>query len=389
MRRTDRQRLASETRKAPFDDSQVLRALGIPLPNLERLQNAVFDDLSIGPPYGISWWKNGMPSCHRIAISDQLYSCIQSISQNLIEAQLHWLEFLDWSDQTDSLASVKCESGEPIFCSTRNDDVLAYLTPRIKIMHEVGVIRSLCSSLDCLAGTIIVITALDMRVLTSGFQRVRKVLNDLRKSTPRDSNFTHTLQSSFAREFDRLIVCDKPEGWVEWMLNYRNMVVHRGRRFNTGQFVPLIGGESPSMSIPCRWINHLPIDPNRSDIEVLSGLNSLEQSLLAEDSKTTIQGLRESTVDLVESTSDLLFHIWTLRRKNPNQGVQPQSQWGNTAPPAGFVGYNPKEFELPSKGSPALANPILRKRLRAASLLDESRNQWRVFKADPQCKISD
>ena len=389
MRLTDIQRLASATRETPFDDPQALRALGTPLPNLERLENAVLDDLSDGPPYGISWWKNCMPTCHRIAISDQLYSCIQSISQNLIEAQLHWFEFLGWSDRADLLASFKCESGEPIFCPPRNDSALEYLTPRIKSMHEVGVIRSLCSSLDCLAGTIIVITALDTRVLTSGFRHVRNKLNDLRKSTAKDPGFTDSLQSSFAREFDRLIVCDKPEGWVEWMLDYRNMVVHRGRRFTTGRFIPLIGEESPCMSIPCRRIDHLPIDPNRSDIEVFSGLDSMGQALLAEDSETTIRGLLESTIDLVEATSDLLFHVWTMRRKNPNQLVQPQSQWDRTARRVGFVGYNPKEYKLPSKGTPALANPILRKRFRAASLFDESRNQWEEFKADPRCKISD
>ena len=389
MRLTDIQRLASATREAPFDDPQALRALGTPLPNLERLENAVLDDMSVGPPYGISWWKNCMPTCHRIAISDQLYSCTQSISQNLIEAQLHWFEFLGWSDRADLLASVEWDSGEPILCYPRNDNALVYLTPKIKSMHEVGVMRSLCSSLDCLAGTIIVIMALDMRVLTSGFMQVRRKLNDLREPTSKKSSFRETLQSSFARDFDRFIVCDKPPGWVEWMLNYRNMVVHRGRRFSAGQFVPSIGGESPSVSIPCRWIDHLPIDPNRSDIEVLSGLDSLGQSLLAEDSKATIRGLLESTVDLVEATSDLLLHVWTLRRRNPTQLVQPQSQWGRTAPRVGFVGYNPKEYKLPSKGSPALANPILRKRFRAASLFDESRNQWEEFKADPRCKISD
>lgn len=389
MRRTDIRRLASATRESPFDDPQILVALGTPLPNLERLENAVLDDFSTEPPYGISWWGNNMPTGHRIAISDQLYSCTQSISQNLIEARLHWLEFLDWSDRANALASVKCESGELIFCPPRNNNALEYLTPKIKTMHEVGVIRSLCSSLDCLAGTIIVITALDMRVLTAGFLGVKKRLDDLRTATPIKSTFSETMQSSFAQEFEKILVLDKPEGWVEWMLNYRNMVVHRGRRLTCGEFVPLLGGESPCIAGPFRWINHLPIDPTRSEIEVLSGQGSLWGSLLEEDSKTTISGLLECAIDLVESTSDLLLHIWTMRRKNPSRAVQPPSQWGSTAPRVGFLGYNPKEYELSSKDSGALANPVLCTRFRAASLFDESRNQWEEFKADPRCQISD
>lgn len=173
MRDGDIKRLASATRTSALNDPEALAlaALGIPLPNLERLETAVLKDLSITPPYGISWWKDSIPTGDRIAISDQLYACIQCISENLIEAQLHWLEFLEWRERANEFASN--------YSRARNRTALEILVPKLKSMHEAGVIRSLCSSLDCLAGAIIVINALDMNVLKANLLKVKSEFNQL------------------------------------------------------------------------------------------------------------------------------------------------------------------------------------------------------------------
>lgn len=370
MRETDIQRLAAATRTSPLDDPQGLVALGIPLPNLERLDEAVLNDLTNGPPYGISWWEDSIPTGTRIAISDQLYSCIQSISQNLIESQLHWLEFLDWTKRANELSL----SG--------NRNALAIIAPKAKSMCQVGVIRSLCSSLDCLAGAIIAITALDEDVLKANFLRVKTKLKKLQKSRIDDLNFTRNLQVKFSEEFLRMIESSGPAGWVEWMFGYRNMVVHRGRRIESGQFVQNREALTSELPTEVRWINHFPTDPNRSDVEDFSDHESLDRSLLAEDSQTTINGLIKSTINLTESTSDLLFDIWNERRKSPSEVLQPGSQWGDTPERVGFLGYKPKEYEIPRKRAHLLAHPIIGKRLRAASLDDESRGQWKTFKAN-------
>ena len=383
MRDADIKRLASATRTPPLNDpaALALAALGIPLPNLERLETAVVGDLSARSPYGISWWEGSMPTGHRIAISDQLYSCISSISQNLIEAQLRWLEFLDWMERTDELVSE--------YCPPKNRNALEFLTPRIKSMHEGGVILSLCSSLDCLAGAIIVITALDMNVLRADFMGVKAELENLHKSRIGDSKVTENMQIDFAEAFQGIIESCGPQEWVEWMRRYRNMIIHRGRRINFGQFVPRNDGTTSEESRGYRWINHLLSDPSRSDIEVLSSQESHGDSLLEEDSQTTIKGLLESTVCLTESTSDILLHIWNERRKNPSETVQPSSQWGSTSQRAGFLGYRPKKYKVPRDDTRLLANPVFDKRLHAASLDDESRSKWKDFKADPQCQITD
>ena len=389
MRGADIQGLASATRTSPFDDPAALEALGIPLPSVERLETAVLKDLSVDPPYGISWWKDSIPTGHRIAISDQLFSCIQSISGNLIEAQLHWLEFLDWMERDNQLISVGYDSGETLLYLPNNHIALEFLIPKIKSMHEVGVIRSLCSSLDCLAGAIIGITALDMKILMANFLKVKNELQRLHGSRKDESILTKNLQAYFARRFHILIDSSGPQGWVDWMLHYRNMVVHRGRRINVRQTVPNSTGNPPDFSEGFRRVDRLPIDPNRSDIEVLSSQESLGNALLKEDSTTTIKGLLESTIGLIESTSNLLLHVWNERRKNPREAVQPKSQWGNTAARIGFLGYEPGEVENPRKGTPLLGNPALGKRLYAASIDDKSRHEWVQFKAESGCLIRD
>ena len=388
MRDTDIQHFASATRTPSCGDSQtlVLEALGIPLPNLERLEMAVRKDLSINPPYRIWSWEDSVPTGHRIAISDQLYSCVESISANLIEAQLHWFEFLDWMERANELVS--------IYCPPRNRNALEILIPRSKSMHEGDVIRSLCSSLDCLAGAIIVITALKMNVLKADFVGVRNKLKQIHESKVDPPILNRSMQSSFANDFEKMIVSSGPKGWVDWMHCYRNMVVHRGRRLSCGQFIENGEGNALGQSGRFRWINHLPIDPHRSDFEDLSGQepfenSPLKRSLLEEDSQTTIKGLLESTINLVELTSASLFYIWTIRRNNPSQVVQPESQWTTAAARTQFSGYKPKEYEIPREGMSIVANPVLDTRLRAASLDDESRKQRETFKSDLRCLIGD
>ena len=372
MRDTDIQHFASATRTSSAGDSQtlVLEALGIPLSKLERLEMAVRTDLSTNPPYRIWRWEDSIPTDHRIAIIDQLYSCVESISENLIESQLHWFEFLDWMERANELVSVDYPP--------RNHNALEILIPKSKSMHEADVIRSLCSSLDCLAGAIIVITALNMNVLRADFRKVRNELRRIHRSRIDDSMLDRRLQSSFANDFEKLIVSSGPKDWVDWMLSYRNMVVHRGRRLSCGQFIENTEGNILGTHGRFRWINHLPIDPNRSTIEAFSGQESsgdspLRRSLLEEDSQTTINGLLKSTINFVESTSESLFHIWTIRHNDPNQLVQPASQWSRTAARTQFPGYKPKEYKIPRKGTSIVANPVLGTRLRAASFDDESR----------------
>jgi hypothetical protein len=89
-------------------------ALGVATPTWSQLETTLLGDLSTELPYGIAWWAPHPGTSRRILISDQLYACAHSTGDNLIEAGLHWLEFLDFADrESDRLAyAVKFENGE-------------------------------------------------------------------------------------------------------------------------------------------------------------------------------------------------------------------------------------------------------------------------------------
>jgi hypothetical protein len=55
-------------------------------------------------------------------ISDQLFACATSTRVNLIEAALHWLEFLDYSEQESDMFAdaVQIEHGQVVVRAPRS-----------------------------------------------------------------------------------------------------------------------------------------------------------------------------------------------------------------------------------------------------------------------------
>jgi hypothetical protein len=55
--------------------------------------------------HGIGWWM--LPMKQRVLIGDYLLDCIRAMEVNLIEAQLHHWEVLDWSDKVETIANFR------------------------------------------------------------------------------------------------------------------------------------------------------------------------------------------------------------------------------------------------------------------------------------------
>ena len=356
-------------------------ALGLVLPNLRLLERAILDDLQESPPFGISWWDSSMEPAHRILVSDQLYCCATSVSENLSEAGLHRLEFLHWRDQENALISIDWVNGLPMPKRSPCNNALQALTSQMTTLHVAGVARALSSALDCLAGTIVAMIALPLEVLTASFNRVRNHLKDIHEKDLSSRTANERRHADFSRKFEESIAQSGPIGWVEWLLDYRNMLVHRGRRIQMGQIVPseVLGHDG----LPARpiQITHLPRDPGRSDVQVLRDLDGLDRFLLAEDVGTTLNGLIESTSDLAEAVAKELYRTWTWRRKHPKSMVQPREQWRERDPATEFSGYEQLEFDLRFSNGLVQMHPIMAKRLRAAAVDDKNRPRWDEFRA--------
>jgi hypothetical protein len=197
------------------------------------------------------------------------------------------------------------------------------------------------------------------------------------------------VQADFYRKFSEVVASVGPDGWLQWALDFRNMLVHRGRRLENGQFVPklpqLYGPDGESV-LRARRLTYLPRNPSMSDVEVwretpmTSIRDPLEALVLTEDAAQTLGGLLDSTKAMISETAKLLIDVWKWRRDNPQILTQPAAQWpkgATTTPALVFQGYAPRSRDLSS--SIASTHPIVGRRFLAASLDDASRSQWDTF----------
>lgn len=170
-----------------------------------------------------------------------------------------------------------------------------------------------------------------------------------------------------------------PGGWLEWAIDFRNMLVHRGRRAEAWQIIPR---ESPILDsrgrpiLRAETIQHLPEDPARSEVEVLLGGKEL---VLAENAQATLEGILASATHVVASICGDLVSLWRQRRTDPDLLRQPPSQWkkGASARSTGFAGYRPGS--TPYDPGLLMASPLFARRLLGAALDDAHRDLWEGF----------
>jgi hypothetical protein len=237
MRASDLERL-----REPYDEStnvatrSPMAALGVEMPGWKQLESLILADLTEQFPFGIGWWAPHPGTKRRILISDQLYACTASVSVNMVEAGLHWLEFLDYTEREGArfADAVKIQDGYPVVDPPPCDSPLQDLGPSLVKIHAVGMIRALAGALDCLAGTIIGALALPKDILRADFTGVRIALQKTRNATTAGGKW----QAEFENSLENHIRAAGPDGWLEWLLGFRNMLIHRGRRLEMGQYLP-------------------------------------------------------------------------------------------------------------------------------------------------------
>jgi hypothetical protein len=351
--------------------------LGLSLQSWAELNDLVFRDLTESAPYGIRWWAPNIGTSRRILISDYLIACLESVTQNLTEAQLHWLEYLDYADRDNARFAdiIRRKEGRLAVELPEAESPLEVLLPALATIHLVGAIRAAASALDCLAGVTIGVVALPLNILTTGFKDVRRALG---KVSPGGEGAE--IQARFGTVLEAKIATAGPAGWLNWTLDLRNMLVHRGRRTVFGQFLPpdvrLYDADGDPV-LRVRRVSHLPRDPARSDIEVF--LDKPWSFVLAEDGDRTVRGCLDSTLALVRDLASDLIDVWQRRRANPSLLGQPRDQWpkGRSIKSTGFVGYAPGSTEIEADTN--VMNPAAWRRLRAAALADNQRQKWSMF----------
>ncbi len=246
-------------------------ALGVEVPRWAALEQEILTDLSVESPFGIGWWAPHPGTSRRILISDQLYSCTNSVESNLREAALHWLEFLECADrESDFMANaVSVKDGQLLVKAPRRNSPIEDITADLVRLHSAGVARALSGALDCLAGTIVGVVALPTSILKASFGGVRIIFE--KQSALKAPSEGEQAQAAFGSRLEALVAAAGPPGWLDWTLALRNMLVHRGRRTEIGQLVPrepVLLGPTGTPIPRVRVVTQLPLDPGRSDVEV-------------------------------------------------------------------------------------------------------------------------
>ncbi len=358
-------------------ETEARAALGVNLPHWSSLETEILNDFVEHQPYGIGWWAPAPGTSRRILIADQLSCCLASVAGNMTEATLHWLEYLDVSERDSArfAHAVKMLSSGPVIDPPRPRCACEQLAPDLVRMHQAGLIRAIASALDCLAGVIIGVAAWPQSILKADFKQARTVLARIDGSASAGTK----AQADFAALLESAIADAGPQGWLDWTLDLRNMLVHRGRRIELGQYLPItpvLSGPDGRSAPRARRVSHLPRDPGRSDIEVFIDTPWV---VLHEEEARTLQGAMNSTVLLLEAAAGHLLDLWQWRRSHPGDLLQPAVQWKNgpSKESTGFNGYAPDSPRL--KPSMGMMHPTMARRLKAAAVDDAARAQWERF----------
>jgi hypothetical protein len=209
-----------------------------------------------------------------------------------------------------------------MWCYRLHGMAMEELSREMVVMHIAGVARALSAALDCLAGAIIGVVALPISILKADWGGLEKAFSKIGKATTTGEQ----AQDDFYSKLKDVVASTGPAGWLNWTLDFRNMLVHRGRRLENGQFVPKLPqlyGPSGEQIPRVRRLTYLPRNPSMSDVEVwretpmTQRRDPLEALVLNEDAAQTLGGLLDSTKAMISETAKLLIGIWKWRRDNP------------------------------------------------------------------------
>jgi len=291
----------------------------------------------------------------------------------LTEAALHLLEAVDcWDKESDFIADcISIDSdGKPLMKIPNRRCPEDDLASRMATLHSVGCFRALVGALDCLGASIIGVLALPENIQRADLKVARKALQGSRQH----------LHTHFLGKLDQTIKDAGPEGWLEWVTDYRNMVVHRGRRMHITQVVPRrpLLYDSMGKVIP-RMVTaeHLPSDPCRSQVEAF--LDISRTPVLTEHAEATMRGALESCAFLVRKACSELEGAWKTRKANPSLLNQPRQNWpgGYPSSSTGFGGYRPET--LPNDATLIVSQLDTERQFKSAALSDDLRHRWNTF----------
>jgi hypothetical protein len=360
---------------------------GVYVESLSELEREIVGDLD-PRQFGIGWWAPALGDKRRIFLSDYLVQCVRSVGTNMVEAALHLLEAnAAHSRASASMAhAVVVQQIAPGTFRAVGLDVpqmasLRDLLPRkLADLHVAGFLRSIGSALDTLAALTIGVGAFRLGIVRADFDQLRRHLGKQIPPSP-GSYLQQTIQDAISTS----ITDAGPDGWLEWATQYRNTLVHRGRRIQfchvTPDEGPILYSANEAPMPRARLVLHLARDPGHSDLQALFGDGVQPTRLtnvLEEDAFRTLRETIRAVTTLVEDTTGVLVRVWRERRSTPSLLPQPIEQWPGVAfRQDRFSGFAPGT--APLAPDTAFGSPTNVSRLEAAAVSTAHRHLWQAF----------
>jgi|GEM_PF-5379269 len=282
----------------------------------------------------------------RALVSDQLLSAAYGLQDALADASAARRE-VHMSTGTEGIPFPRAEDSL--------NDMLRGLTLRRAVADFFD---ALGTALDCLAGVLVVVTRSPLSIQKADFGQLRSLDPDVKaKKFPAE---IPDVQRQLWRERGEALASAEqetgPEGWLDWSLEMRNALTHRGRVTNI-----LRPRETSSrLVLPHTAVGYdfyLRRRPWLPEIEGLVAADDLLDSILDEPAGQTIDGLHGALLAFAERLVGFAHQHWS----NEGDLVAPVELWRlKPGPEIDFAGIEPEAKVEPSEGISGINQEHLR-----------------------------
>lgn len=357
-----------------------LSKLAIPWQQVDHLKKTILEDLN-ADTYGIDWWVTDSNEDKKLSVlaADYIFQVIESILANAIEGKvhLHQFQFLKGNKKKQFIGAREVLAKKTSSIIPRREKVSDFFLDDLMDAHLIGIFRSIGSSLDCLSACFILVSGLPINVFKADYNRIIIFKLDLERKLHKSQ--AEEWQLEVTNEFIKIVNSSAPKGWVKWIIEYRNMYIHRGRLRT-----PKMGTPKP-LNILSHNYDHfhsieqtsfLPKYPDLSEVETYLHISDDDNSFTFGENEDVVTGESINSIDIaIRDVCVYLKSIWVQRRTGEKELKKfPKKQWPKIKKSElSFEGYESIPGIKPSQLALSREGII---RLKAAGLFDHQRDFW-------------
>jgi hypothetical protein len=328
---------------------------------------------------GFKSWQGHLDQRRVILIADYLISVARQVRQGLEACAVHRANLSDkWTSHSFNLQRrLKAQTGSSDSFLWLNESERKRM---VEIDNEIkGFFVESGTLLDSLGAAFVGVAAIQRPIVESSWTAVEKAPNWLgqRSKFLEDPGTSgRSIQEDVIQNLQSVIP-DASSDWLNWTLDMRNALVHRGIRM---KFTHLYGDRQRGIKF-AYW---LPRNPKFSDAEAFARGNNPVDIYIQEHAGDVVNLVWQNMQHLVQGFISALSELWARRVGNPTTLVQPGQQWPSLelTEARSFVGTGSGK-SVKVEGS-VRVNPTDALRFQAAQLLDADNSIWRELKVVPK-----